>query len=677
MYTSLEKSKTELTGGFIGGQFGSVIKSGDFNGDNRSDIVVGAPFSSTSTKQWNGSLTLFVNTPSGQLGKFSFLGEHPGDQLGNSVVFGDFNDDGIDDLAIGAHYALTDETRKGKTYIVYGGDNNFLKSAYQSPIQSSENLTSHLASSVSNNANLVLTGQTDKSQFGLSLLSADINGDGIDDLIVGAPAYSHEGKKSGGAVYIYFGAKKGLGRNPNIVIYGERDNEKFGASLAVGDFDGNEKMDLAVGAYAANQDERTQPGKVYFYTDIASKSSQIYSADSSLSGYYEKSWFGFSLDAKDVNRNGADDLLVSSFPYLGTHRNSGVYLYYGGHNFFNKSIPDVIIDDFFEGSLPGATVLLEDFNGNGKKDIVIGSPGIEHLGGDFGKVYIVFNNQENLNRHYRIKNSLGINVIYGEQKDDWFGYSLDAFDFNADSILDLAVGARYFDTDVGVSNGKVFVFPGTNNPFGKISPLLGDSGAEVTRAELVKVIIDAFDLRNRKKDFLESCYEHKEFCFFNFTAMSSFNGISIEPELILYPDVFPNHKYYSYVNDATILGIVNGYLSADNSPFRPDTHVTKIQALKMILSASDLVPAKYKFELAEELGSYMALAKQFSYFSDINPLIDSMWWMPRYVNIAVEKGIIEKSKFFMPNEKISKDELNSWIIKTLLFLKSQNEEIES
>jgi hypothetical protein len=675
-YSSVDSSKIDFPGDFIGGQFGSIIKSGDFSGNNFNDLAIGAPFSSTSSKHWNGSLTLVLNSPDNQK-KISFFGENSGDQLGTSVAFGDFNGNGFDDIAIGAHSALDGNARKGKVYILYGGNNLIINSAYPMSARPAVEMTSQFGDSVLSKANFVLDGQVDKGQFGVSLSTADLNKNGFEDLIVGAPEYSSDGKNKNGAVYIYFGTKNGLKSTPDITIYGESDNEKFGSSFAVGNFDGNGSLDLAVGAYTAVDKDRQQIGKVYFYKDIASKTSKIYTSDSSLTGYYEKSWFGFSLDAADINNNGFDDLLVSSFPYAGHHRNAGVYLYYGASNFFYKSVPDVVIDDFLKDSLAGATVLLRDFNGDGKKDIIIGSPGIKHLGGKLGKVYIVFSGKDQFQKHYNVRNSFGINIVYGEAEDDWFGYSLEGVDFTGNSMNDLVVGARYANIPNGINIGKIFLFPGENKPFGKIAPLANTKENEVTRAELIKIVFDSFNLRNARSDFFESCYEHKEFCLFNFSVMSSFNDFSLEPEMILYPDVQPEHPYYDYINEATMLGIINGYLGHKNSPFLPDYRITRIQALKVILSATNLVPHKYKFELIEKFENPSALSNQSSYFSDINPRVDSMWWMPRYVNFAVENGIIEEDEYFMPNEPVSLNDLNTWILNTLLLLKSQNEKVDS
>ncbi len=663
-YTLLENDKIELQGDFSGGQFGSSIEYGDFTGDGETDVIVGSPFASTSGKQWNGAVTFIFGASSGGNTRFSVYGENPGDQLGTSLAVGDFNGDGKDDIAIGGFNALdensSEERRTGKVYILYGGaDRSSFRSDYFIKAGGE-----HFGDFILNETETVLTGNSDQKKFGISLISADINDNGFSDLIVG----------SSGAVYVYFGGSSGTGRHPDITIRGEIPGEEFGLSLAAGDFYGNGKKDLAVGAYKADVDDRADVGKVYIYRDVAEKGTVVNSSDAQLTGFYSNSWFGFDLDSGDANGDGISDLLVSSFPYNEGYRSSGVYLYYGKSRFAASMVPDVIIDDPDRDVLPGAGVLLRDFNGNGKDDIVIGAPAIRHSGGrGSGRVYIVFGDDgEDYERHYSLRSGNGINIIYGERDDDWFGYGMNGFDLTGNSINDLAVGARYSYSSVGTRTGKVFVFKGNNEPFGEIRPLFERNGSTVSRGEFLKIVMESFELRERKSGFLESCYGHKEFCLFNFMAMSSFNDISLEPELVLYPDVPADHPFSDYINDATALGLVNGYLGAQNSPFLPDEPITRIQALKVILGAANLVPNIYKFELVDELGGHSELLNQPSYFSDINPAIESMWWMPRYTNFAVEHGILSETVYFHPHDKMSSDILNEWITKTLTLLNSSD-----
>ena len=138
-----------------------------------------------------------------------------------------------------------------------------------------------------------------------------------------------------------------------------------------------------------------------------------------------------------------------------------------------------------------------------------------------------------------------------------------------------------------------------------------------------------------------------------------------------------NHVYYEDINLATMLGIINGYMGEENSPFHPEINVTRIQALKIILAAAELVPFKYRFELLDELGSEEALTSQKTPYEDIDTKVSSMWWYPRYVNFAYKNGIINDQDYLRPNDNITSSELNIWVAKTLEYLNRSNEKIES
>jgi hypothetical protein len=267
-------------------------------------------------------------------------------------------------------------------------------------------------------------------------------------------------------------------------------------------------------------------------------------------------------------------------------------------------------------------------------------------------------------------------IIHGENADDWFGYGLDVLDFNGDGHKDLVVSSRYADLPHSNNSGKVSVLWGDVTPFGQEKEIFDSEDEYVARGELISIIIERFDLKNKKSDFIRKCYEHRDFCFFNFLTMSSYD-VQLDPDVVLYPDISLDYKYYEDVIIGTMLGLINGYLNNEDSPFYPENFISRIQALKIVLGAADAVPPKYRFELINILGSLDLLSNQFSYFTDIDTRIDRMWWYPRYVNFAVESDIVDEGEFFRPDEMITKEELDDMIERALKFINSQNEEAES
>lgn len=180
-------------------------------------------------------------------------------------------------------------------------------------------------------------------------------------------------------------------------------------------------------------------------------------------------------------------------------------------------------------------------------------------------------------------------------------------------------------------------------------------GSSISRGEVISKVVRTFDLAHTKQAFLTSCDAHLEDCFFVFSTMSRFNNISLKP-LILYPDVSPAYRYYEDINVASKLGIIHGYLGEKNSPLHPRQAMERMEALKVILEAAQLIQWKDRFELVAELGSEQAVKGQQTVFKDIDATQEGMWWHPRYLNAAIKEGIISPANYFRPHDLISKEE---------------------
>ncbi len=179
---------------------GSSVSVGDINGDDIADIIIGAvladPNGSTSGRSYvvfgkNGEFTMSVPLSSldGSNG-FKLDGEAAYDRSGGSISAGDINGDGIDDLIIGAYGADPNGSYSGWSYVVFGKTGRFASSLQLSDLDGTRGF--------------MLDGEVfDRSGFSVSA-AGDINGDGIDDLIVGAPGADPNGSNSGRS-YVVFG----------------------------------------------------------------------------------------------------------------------------------------------------------------------------------------------------------------------------------------------------------------------------------------------------------------------------------------------------------------------------------------------------------------------------------------------------------------------------------------
>jgi hypothetical protein len=662
-YVATDPAEIEFFGDNPGGQFGAVLGSGDFNGDSIDDLIVGSPFTSSSGLQWNGSVDIIFGSSdfSKTTPEIELFGAFSGDQFGTSIETGDYNADGIDDIAISAFNAKSNTGRPGEVYIYYGENiwgNQSIDSSYYKP-------------------SVQLVGNVSGDGFGLSLSTLDVNKDNVDDLLVGAPFatsyYSSQRLDNAGVVYVYYGGDLGLSTVNDFKFSGQSEDGRFGSAINGGDFDADGKTDVVIGAYLSMKEDFGQAGKMYIYNGDQNFGSGFPNVANMIFGNINNGWFAFSLDVADVNGDAMDDIAVGSFPYFMQDEAAGmVSVFYGGAVF--NGIADLIIEEPLYGNLIGSSVLLEDFNTDGKAEIVAGAPGVGNpVSTEEGDVYILYSGDydpiDGL-RNFSVQAKSVTSIIHGENADDWFGYSVASLDINNDGYLDLAVGSRYSDAGNAINNGKVFVLLGDNSPFGNGTKVLDLQRDYVARDETLSIVLEKFELKEKKADDIAGCYDYVEFCLFNFLAMSSYDDVQLTPDLILYPDILPTNKYYDDVVVATMLGLVNGYQNENDSPFYPKNSISRIQALKIVLSASDLVTPKYRFELIDELGSLVGLTDQYSYFMDVNPEISHMWWYPRYVNFAVEHNIVDDGDFFRPDEDITRDELNDIIDRTLQYLNS-------
>ncbi len=422
-----------------GDRFGSSLAVADFYSDGLSlpDLAVGAPGEDLGTGSDAGAVYLFSYGGStfynlARLTQSDIGTDEAGDRFGAALAVGHFNADSWPDLVVGApgedfpiYVADT-----GIVYLFFGNGNGV-----GSPV-------------------LVRQEMADShemlDQFGTALAVGDFNNDGRDDLAVGAPGEAVGGSGFyAGAVFYYLG--KGDGLSPPLMLTqtGVDINEggdEFGSALAVGDFNGDDYDDLAIGAPGEDYlGSGPDAGVFYvFYGSALGLDTPVVFGQESVGTNEAGDEFGSSLAAGDFNGDGFADLAVGA-PGEDVAINSAVdagmgLLFYGsglglgaggeGPVPFYPEIPSTESGDHF-----AATLAAGDFNRDGLDDLAIGVPG-EDLGAasDAGKVVIrQFADDSGRNQNFTMdfdQEPAGVN-----ESGDRFGSALTVFSYVEEDLL--------------------------------------------------------------------------------------------------------------------------------------------------------------------------------------------------------------------------------------------------
>ncbi len=345
------------------------------------------------------------------------IGPAVGDQLGHAVAgLGDVSGDGRPDVAIGLPRRNGDGSDRGEVWL-WGAD-------YP----------------LSGPPNKVLQGELAGDQFGWAVRPAgDVNGDGDDDFIVGAP-YNDAAGANAGRAYVFFGGAE-LDLQPDVVLTGEAAGDQFGYAVAGGgDLNADGFDDVLVGA-PYNAAGGSTAGRAYVFFGGAAPDAQ---ADAVMTGAAGAA-LGWALGAGgDWNGDGHADAVV------GAILTRFAYVHFGGPAF--DGVADLVLAGEQNADRFGyAFATLPDFDGDGWNDLAVGAIHNDAGGFDAGRVYLYRGGPGLDATPDYVFTGVGYRIL--------FGRGLGAADVDGDGHTDLLVGAPTPDTG-GFGPGWVSVFLG-------------------------------------------------------------------------------------------------------------------------------------------------------------------------------------------------------------------------
>ncbi|MDT0380207.1 FG-GAP and VCBS repeat-containing protein [Streptomyces sp. DSM 42041] len=330
----------------------------------------------------------------------------------------DVNGDGYGDLVTGSEATVSGAEHAGAIVVNTG---------------SSRGISSGRNQIVSQNSAGVPGASETNDRFGSALATGDLNDDGYTDVVAGTPREKVGGDVDGGTVAVLWGSTSGLAGGTTLSDPAPTAHDHFGNRLAVGDFDGDGRPELAVG---------TSDENVWIFDGISKAGAGSHRELSTAIAPGSPDYYR-SLAVGDFDGDGSDDLVVGG-RYDEDGSFDGAALVHPGAGGAYTVLPD---------EAPVATT--GDFDGDGHDDLLLGSP-------DENAVTAYPGGTEGLRASVRrtlTQDTPGVPGV--TEPSDYFGEGVAAGDVDGDGYDDVAVGAEYETVGSVPNAGSVVVLRGS------------------------------------------------------------------------------------------------------------------------------------------------------------------------------------------------------------------------